>query len=85
MLSKKPIVNAILSFVLGAAGLALFNLVMSLINGTSFKKEIGGTGDIIIRQRKPQNEAHGKTFQGLPKRYFKQSAADSVQWRLGAL
>ena len=48
MLSKKPIVNAILSFVLGAAGLALFNLVMSLINGTSFKKEIGGTVDIII-------------------------------------
>jgi hypothetical protein len=48
LLSKKPIVNAILSFFLGAAGLALFNLVMSLINGTSFKKEIGGTGDIII-------------------------------------
>ncbi len=48
MLSKKPIVNAILSFVLGAAGLALFNFVMSLINGTSFKKEIGGTGNIII-------------------------------------
>lgn len=48
MLSKKPIVNGILSFVLGAAGVALFNLLMSLINGTSFKKEIGGTGDIII-------------------------------------
>jgi VIT1/CCC1 family predicted Fe2+/Mn2+ transporter len=48
LLSKKPIVNAILSFVLGAAGLALFNFVMSLINGTSFKKEIGGTGNIII-------------------------------------
>ena len=48
LLSKKPLVNSILSFVLGAAGLALFNLVMSLINGTSFKKEIGGTGDIII-------------------------------------
>ena len=48
MLSKKPIVNGILSCVLGAAGLALFNFVMSLINGTSFKAEIGGTGDIII-------------------------------------
>ena len=48
MLSKKPIVNGILSFVLGAAGVALFNLIMSLINGASFKKEIGGTGDIII-------------------------------------
>ncbi len=48
MLSKKPVVNGILSFVLGAAGLALFNLVMSLINGTSFMKEIGRTGDIII-------------------------------------
>ena len=48
MLSKKPIVNGVLSFVLGAAGVALFNLIMSLINGTSFKKEIGGTGDIII-------------------------------------
>lgn len=48
MLSKKPIVNGILSCVLGAAGLALFNFVMSLINGTSFKKEIGGTGNIII-------------------------------------
>ena len=48
MPSKKPIVNGILSCVLGAAGIALFNLVMSLINGTSFKKEIGGTGEIII-------------------------------------
>ena len=48
MQSKKPIVNGILTCVLGAAGLALFNFVMSLINGTSFKAEIGGTGDIII-------------------------------------
>ena len=48
MLSKKPIVNGILSCALGAAGLALFNLVLSLIKGTSFKQEIGGTGDIII-------------------------------------
>ena len=48
MLSKKPIVNGILSCVLGAAGVAVFNLIMSLINGTSFKQEIGGTGDIII-------------------------------------
>ena len=48
MLSKKPIVNGILCCVLGAAGLALFNFVMSLINGTSFKAEIGSTGDIII-------------------------------------
>ncbi len=55
MLSKKPIVNGILSCVLGAAGLALFNFVMSLINGTSFQQEIGSfqqeigrAGDIII-------------------------------------
>ena len=48
MLSKEPIVNGILSFVLGAAGLALFNFIMSLIRGTSFKQEIGGTGDILI-------------------------------------
>jgi hypothetical protein len=48
MLSKKPIVNGILTCVLGAAGLALFNLVMSLINGTSFQQEIGRAGDIII-------------------------------------
>ena len=48
MLSKKPIVNGILSCVLGAAGLALFNFVMSLINGTTFQQEIGRVGDIII-------------------------------------
>ena len=48
MLSKKPIVNGILSCVLGAAGLALFNFVMSLINGTSFTQEIGRPVDIII-------------------------------------
>ena len=48
MLSKKPIVNGILSCVLGAAGLALFNFVMSLINGTSFTKEIGSPVEIII-------------------------------------
>lgn len=48
MLSKKPIVNGLLTCVLGAAGLALFNLVMSLINGTSFQQEIGRAGDIII-------------------------------------
>ncbi len=48
MLSQKPVVNGILSCVLGAAGLALFNLILSLIKGTSFKQEIGGTGDIII-------------------------------------
>ena len=48
MLSKKPIVNGILCCVLGAAGLALFNFVMSLINGTSFSQEIGRPVDIII-------------------------------------
>ena len=48
MLSKKPIVNGILSCVFGAAGLALFNFVMSLIKGTSFTQEIGRAGDIII-------------------------------------
>jgi hypothetical protein len=48
MLSKKPVVNGILTFVLGAAGLAVLNLVFGLIKGTSFKQEIGGTGDIII-------------------------------------
>jgi len=48
MLSKKPIVNGILSCVLGAAGLALFNFVMSLIKGTSFTKEIGSPVEIII-------------------------------------
>ena len=48
MLSKKPIVNGILSCVLGAAFLALFNLVMSLIKGTSFTQEIGRPVDIII-------------------------------------
>ncbi len=48
MLSKKPIVNGLLTCVLGAAGLALFNFVMSLINGTSFQQEIGRAGDIII-------------------------------------
>ena len=48
MLSKKPIVNGILTFILGAAGLALFNFVMSLINGTSFTQELGRLGDIII-------------------------------------
>ena len=48
MLSKKPIVNGILTFVLGAAGVALFNFVMSLINGTSFTQELGRPVDIII-------------------------------------
>ena len=48
MLSKNPIVNGLLTCVLGAAGLALFNFVMSLINGTSFQQEIGRAGDIII-------------------------------------
>lgn len=48
MLSKKPIVNGVLACVLGAALLALFNFVMSLINGTSFQQEIGRAGDIII-------------------------------------
>ena len=48
MLSKKPIVNGILSCVLGAAGVAVFNLIMSLINGTSFTQEIGRPVDIII-------------------------------------
>ena len=48
MLSKKPIVNGILCCVLGAAGLALFNFVMSLINGTSFTQELGRPVDIII-------------------------------------
>ena len=42
MLSKKPIVNGILSCALGAAGLALFNLVLSLIKGTSFMKDAHG-------------------------------------------
>jgi len=48
MLSKKPIVNGILCCVLGAAGLALFNFVMSLIKGTSFAQEIGSPVEIII-------------------------------------
>ncbi len=48
MLSKKPIVNGILTFILGAAGLAMFNFVMSLIKRTSFQQEIGRPGDIII-------------------------------------
>ena len=48
MLSKKPIVNGILSCVLGAAILALFNFVMSLIKGTSFTQEIGSPVEIII-------------------------------------
>ena len=48
MLSKKPIVNGILTFIFGAAGLALFNFIMSLIKGTSFQEEIGRPGDIII-------------------------------------
>ena len=48
MLSKKPIVNGILSCVLGAAFLALFNFVMSLIKGTSFTQEIGSPVEIII-------------------------------------
>jgi hypothetical protein len=48
MLSKKPIVNGILCCVLGAAGLVLFNFVMSLIKGTSFTKEIGSPVEIII-------------------------------------
>lgn len=48
MLSKKPIVNGILTFIFGAAGLALFNFIMSLIKGTSFQEEIGRPGDIIV-------------------------------------
>ena len=48
MLSKKPIVNGILSCVLGAAILALFNFVVSLIKGTSFTQEIGSPVEIII-------------------------------------
>jgi hypothetical protein len=48
MLSKKPILNGILSFILGAALLALFYFVLSLINKTSFMEEIGSVGNIII-------------------------------------
>ena len=48
MLSKKPIVNGLLTCVRGAVGLALFNFVMSLINGTSFTQELGRPADIII-------------------------------------
>ena len=48
MLSKKTIVNGILSCVLGAAILALFNFVVSLIKGTSFTQEIGSPVEIII-------------------------------------
>ena len=48
MLSKNPILNSILTFILGAAGVALFNFVMSLINKTSFMQEIGGRADLII-------------------------------------
>ncbi|MBQ8109614.1 MAG: hypothetical protein IJ124_05580 [Clostridia bacterium] len=48
MLSKNPILNGILTCVLGAAGVALFNFVMSLIRKTSFMEEIGGRTDLII-------------------------------------
>lgn len=48
MLSKNPILNGILSFILGAAGVALFNFVMSLINKTSFMQEIGSRADLVI-------------------------------------
>ncbi len=48
MLSKNPILNGILTFVFGAAGVALFNFVMSLIRKTTFMQEIGGRAELII-------------------------------------
>ena len=48
MLSKKPILNAILTFVVAAALVALFNFVLSLIHQTTFMAEIGSKADIII-------------------------------------
>ncbi len=48
MLSKNPILNGILTFILGAAGVALFNFVMSLIKKTSFMQEIGSRADLVI-------------------------------------
>ncbi len=48
MLSKNPILNGILTFILGAAGVALFNFVMSLIKKTSFMAEIGSRADLVI-------------------------------------
>ena len=48
MLSKNPILNGILTFLCGAAGVALINLVMSLIRKTTFMEEIGGRADLII-------------------------------------
>ena len=48
MLSKNPILNGILTFIFGAAGVALFNFVMSLIKKTSFMAEIGSRADLVI-------------------------------------
>ena len=48
MLSKNPILNGILTFIFGAAGVALVNFVMSLIKKTSFMQEIGSRGELII-------------------------------------
>ena len=48
MLSKNPILNGILTFIFGAAGVALFNFVMSLIKNTSFMAEIGSRADLVI-------------------------------------
>ena len=48
MLSKNPILNGILTFIFGAAGVALFNCVMSLIKKTSFMAEIGSRADLVI-------------------------------------
>ena len=48
MLSKNPILNGILTFILGAAGVALFNFVLSLIKKTSFMAEIGSRADLVI-------------------------------------
>jgi hypothetical protein len=48
MLSKNPILNGILTFIFGAAGVALFNFVLSLIKKTSFMQEIGSRADLVI-------------------------------------
>ena len=48
MLSKKPILNAILTVILAAALVAVFNFVLSLVNKTTFMEEIGGPVNIII-------------------------------------
>ena len=48
MLSKNPILNGILTCILGAALVGLFNLVMSLIRKTTFMEEIGSRADLVI-------------------------------------